>query len=112
MFNAKILISVVPVRGDPWRTDKKTELKIDFRTHGIPQAAVEQEDERTSGIKRLVHEVKTHPNKGASIEDLQKTCTYNAFSEESKKVNHNLGNVEYFELCEKEASSTALVGLV
>ena len=41
--------------------------KIDFRVQGFPHAAVVQEDERTRGIRRLVHQVKNHPNKGALI---------------------------------------------
>ena len=64
---------------------------LDFRIQGIPQAAVEQEDERTRGIKRLVHLCKNHPDKSASIKDLQTTGTYNPFSEESKKVIHIFG---------------------
>ena len=74
--------------------------KIDFRVQGFPHAAVVQEDERTRGIRRLVHQVKNHPNKGALIAELKTTCTYNPFREQSKKKNHNLVCVEYFELCE------------
>ena len=44
--------------------------------------------------------IKIHSNQSVLIKDLQKTDAYNPFSEESQKVIHNLGNVEYFELCE------------
>ena len=44
--------------------------------------------------------IEIHLNQSAPIKGLQKADTYNPFSEESKKVIHNLGNVEYFELCE------------
>ena len=33
--------------------EEETELNIDFRIQGIPQVAVEQEDDRTRGIKKL-----------------------------------------------------------
>ena len=78
----------------------KTELKIDFRTKDIPHAAFEQEDERIRETRRLVHQVKNHSSNDALIEDLQKNCTNNSFSEESKKIIHNLGNVECFRMCE------------
>ena len=67
--------------GETVADEEKTELEIDFRIQGIPQAAVEQEDERTRGIERLVHLIKNHSNQSAS------------FSTESKKVIHNLENV-------------------
>ena len=79
--------------------EEKTELEIDFRIQGFPQFAVEHEDERTRGIRRSLHLVKNHPNKGA-LTEVQKTCAYNPFREESEKVIHNLGNVDYLQLCE------------
>ena len=47
--------------------DEETELKINFRIQGGPQAAVEKEDERTRGSRRLVHPFKNHPNQDALI---------------------------------------------
>ena len=61
--------------------EEKEELKIDFRIQGIPQAVVEQEEDRTRGIKRWVLLIRNHADKSASIEDLLKTDTYNPFSE-------------------------------
>ena len=55
---------------------------------------------KTRLIKRLVHQVRNHPNKNALIADLLNNHTYNPFSEESKKMIHNMGNVEGFELRE------------
>ena len=60
-------------------------------------------------MSALVHLVKNHPDKSALIKDLQIPDTNNPFSEESKKVLHNLGNVEYFELCEI-SSKTHCIG--
>ena len=45
-------------------------------------------------------QVKNHPNKDALIADVQYNRTYNPFSEKSKQMIHNVGNVECFELCE------------
>ena len=77
------------------------EHKIDFRIQGIPHAAVEQEeDDGIRLIRRLVHQVKNHPNKDALIADLQSNRTYNPFSKESRQMLHTMGNVECSELCE------------
>ena len=52
----------------------KTELKIDCRIQGIPQAAAR-------GIQRIGHLIKNLPDKSALIKDLQTICTCNPFSE-------------------------------
>ena len=53
------------------------EPKIDLRIQGTPHAAVEQEeDSRPRLIGRLVHAVMHHPNKDASIADLQSKHPY------------------------------------
>ena len=33
--------------------EEQKELRIDFRVQGIPQAAAEQDDERTRGLERI-----------------------------------------------------------
>ena len=77
------------------------EPKIDIRIQGLPHAAVEQdEDDRIPLIGSLVRPVKNHPNEDGLIAHRQNNRTYNAFSEEPKKMIHNMGNVECFELCE------------
>ena len=48
----------------------------------------------------MSHVLKNQSKEAALITDLQKTDTLNPFSEESKKIIHNLGNVELFELYE------------
>ena len=52
-FNTKIIISVEPTLGD--LDEGKMEPNIDFRIHGIPHAAVEQEeDDRTRLIGMII----------------------------------------------------------
>ena len=46
---------------------------------------------------KSIHYASTAPNKDASTADLQSDRTHNLFSEESKQMIHNLGNVECFE---------------
>ena len=55
----------------------KIEPNIDLRVHGLPHAAVEQEeDDRIRLFRRFVHQVQNHPNKDALIADLQSNLTY------------------------------------
>ena len=67
--------------------------------------AVYQDEDRTKRIRRLAHILKNPSKDKALITDLQKTDTFNPFSEESKKIIHNLGSVKYFELCEVSAKT-------
>ena len=73
----------------------------------VPQTAVDQGEDRTRGIKRSAHIIIFRSKEKALIRDLQKTDTFNPFYEESKRVIHNLGNVDCLDLCEI-SSKTAL----
>ena len=98
-FNAKINHQRGTSRLVP--DDGMMEPIIDFAIQGIPHAAVEQdEDDRTRLIRRIVHQVMNHLKKEALIAILQNNRTCSPLSEESKKMNHNMGNVECFQLCE------------
>ena len=70
----------------PVADERKMEPKIDIRIQGIPHAAVEQEDERTREVRRLVHQVKNHPKRGSLVKHLQKICTYIPFSEQHSQL--------------------------
>ena len=92
--------------GKPVADEEKKEFKIDLRVQGIPQKkAVYQDEDRTRRIKRLAHMLQNQSKEKALIRDLQKTDTFNPVSEESEKIIHNLGNVEYFQLCEVSAKT-------
>ena len=74
--------------------------KVDHRIQGRPHAAVQQgDDARSQFISNLVYQIQNHPNKDALIADLQQNQSYNPFFEKSKKMIHDMGNVEYFEMC-------------
>ena len=51
-------------------------------------------------VQELVNRIETHPHRAALHADLQQNNVYNPFSENSKKMILELGNVELFELCE------------
>ena len=64
------------------------EVVIDFRVSGLVHAVVKQAE--NSRVRELVKK----------IADLQQSNAYNPFSEKSKNMIQDMGNVEQFELCE------------
>ena len=74
------------------------EVDIDFRVSGLPHSVVKQAE--NSRVRELVKKIKSHPHRRALQADLQQNNAHNPFSEKSKKMIKDMGNVEPFELCE------------
>ena len=74
------------------------EVDIDFRTSGLPHAVVKQAENLR--VRELVKKIESHPHRQDLQADLQQNNAYNPFSEKSKKMIRDMGNVELFELCE------------
>ena len=74
------------------------EVDIDCRVSGLPHAVVGQAE--NSRVPELVKKIENHPHRQALQADLQQSNAYNPFSEKSKKMIKDVGNVEIFELCE------------
>ena len=76
------------------------EVDIDFRTPGLPHSVVKQVDNYR--VRELVKKIENHPHRQDLQADLQQNNAYNPFSEKSKKMMEDMGNVELFELFETE----------
>ena len=74
------------------------EIDTDFRVSGLPHAVVKQAE--NSRVRELVKKIESHPHRQDLQADLQQGNAYNPFSEKSKKMIRDMGNVELFELCE------------
>ena len=74
------------------------EVDIDFRVSGLPHAVLKQAE--NSRVRMLVKKIENHPHRQDLQADLQQNNAYNHFSEKSKKMIEDMGNVELFELCE------------
>ena len=74
------------------------EVDIDFRVSGLPHAVVKQAE--NSRDRDLVNKIESHTHRQDLQADLQQSNAYNPFSEKSKKLIQDMGNVELFELCE------------
>ena len=72
------------------------EVDIDFRIHRLPHSVVEQAENYR--VRELVKQIENHPHRQALQHDLRQNNAYNPFSEKSKKMIEDMGNVELFEL--------------
>ena len=77
---------------------QREEIDIDFRVSGLPRAVVKQAE--NFRVRELVKKIESHPHRRALQADLHQNDAYNPFSEESKVMIREMGNVELFEPCE------------
>ena len=88
-----------PVSGQPTSLfTQLEEIDIDFRVSGLPHAVVKQAE--NFRVRELVKKNESHPHGDALQADLQRNNIYNPFSDNSKAMIREIGNVELFELCE------------
>ena len=73
---------------------------------GLPHAVVKQAE--NFRVRELVKKIESHPHREALQADLQKHNANNPFSDESKAMIREMGNVELFELCETIPKSAML----
>ena len=74
------------------------EIDIDFRVSGLPHAVVKQAE--NFRVLELVKNIESHPHREALQANLHQNNVYNPFSNNSKAMIREMGNVELFELCE------------
>ena len=77
---------------------QREEIDIDFRVSGLPHAVVKQAEKFR--VREPVKKIESHPHREALQADLQQNNVYNPFSDNSKAMVREMGNVELFELCE------------
>ena len=77
---------------------QREEMDIDFRVPGLPHAVVKQAE--NFRVRELVKKTESHPHRETLQADLQQNNAYNPFSDDSKAMIREMGNVELFDLCE------------
>ena len=85
-----------PVGGQPFT--QLEEIDIDFRVPGLSHAVVKEAEHLR--VQELVKKIESRRHREALQADLQQNNVYNPFSNNSKAMIRELGNVELFELCE------------
>ena len=86
---------------------QREEIYIDFRVSGLPHAVVKQAE--NFRVRELVKKIESHPHQEALQADLQQNNVYNPFSDDSKAMIREMGNVELFELCEEIPNNSAML---
>ena len=84
-----------PVSGKEFTLE---ELDIDFWVPGLSHAVVKEAEHFR--VQELVKKIESHPHREALQADLQQNIVYKQFSNNSKAMIRELGNVELFELSE------------
>ena len=85
------------------------EQDMDFKIPGVPHSTVKQL--QSASVRELIQKIENHPNRHALQRDLQQSQSFNPFSQESKQMIHEVGNIELCELLDMEPKAQCKVCL-
>ena len=85
------------------------EEDVDFNIPGVPHSTVKQL--QSTSVRELIQKIENHPNGHALQRDLQQSQSFNPFSQESKEMIHEVGNIELGELLDMEPKTQCKVCL-
>ena len=85
------------------------EEDIDFNIPGLPHSAVKQL--HGASVRDLIQKIENHPHRHALQRDLQHRQQFNPFSQESKDMTRDVGNIELCELLDVEPKAQCKVCL-
>ena len=85
------------------------EEDIDFNIPGQPHSNVKQL--HSASVRELIQKIESHPHRHALQRDLQQSQPFDPFSQESKQMIHEVGNIELCELLDTEPRTQCTVCL-
>ena len=88
---------------------KINEEDVDFNIPGLPHSTVKQL--HSASVRALIQKIENHPNRHALQRDLQQSQSFNPFSQESKEMIHEVGNIDLCELLDMEPKAQCKVCL-
>ena len=88
---------------------ERIEEDMDFKIPGLPHSAVKQL--QSASVRELIQKIENHPNRHALQRDLRQSQSFNPFSQESKQMIHEVGNIELCELLDTEPKAQCKVCL-
>ena len=88
---------------------KINEEDIDFNIPRLPHSTVKQL--QSASVRELIQKIENHPNRHALQRDLQQSQSFNPFSQESKDMIREVGNIELCELLDMEPKAQCKVCL-
>ena len=80
-----------------------------FKIPGLPHSTVKQL--HSASVPELIQKIENHPHRHALQRDLQQSQSFNPLSQESKKMIHEVGNIELCELLDTEPKTKCKVCL-
>ena len=88
---------------------ERIEEDVDFQIPGLPHSIVKQL--QSASVRELIQKIENHPNRHALQRDLQQSQSLNPFSQESKQMIHEVGNIELCDLLDTEPKTQCKVCL-
>ena len=88
---------------------ERIEEDMDFKIQGPPHSIVKQL--KNANGRELIQKMENHPNRHPLQRDLQQSQSFNPFSQESKEMIHEVGNIELCELLDTEPKTQCKVFL-
>ena len=88
---------------------ERIEEDMDFKIPGLPHSTVKQL--QSAFVRELIQKIENHPNRHALQRDPQQNQSFNSFSQESKQMIHEVGNIELCELLDMEPKTRCKVCL-
>ena len=85
------------------------EANMDFIIPGLPHSVVKHAQSTT--VRELIQKIENHPHRHALQLDLRQKQSFNLFSQESKQMIRDVGNIELCELLETEPKTQCKVCL-
>ena len=82
---------------------------MDFKIPGLPHSIVKHA--QSASVREMIQKIENHPNRHALQRDLQQSQSLNPFSQESKQMIHEVGNIELCELLDTEPKTHCKVCL-
>ena len=100
---------ITTLNSDNELTRERIEEDMDFKIPGLPLSTVKQL--QSASVRELIQKIENHPNRHALQRDLQQSQSFNPFSQESKQMIHEVGNIELCELLDMEPKTQCKVRL-
>ena len=82
---------------------------IDFNIPRLPHSTVKQL--HSASARELIQKIENHPHRHALQRELQQSQSFNPFSQESKQMIHEVGNIELCELLDVEPKAQCKICL-
>ena len=85
------------------------EVDMDFRIPGLPHSVVKYA--QSTSVRQLIQKIENHPDRHALQQDLRQNQSFNPVNRESKQMIQDVGNIEIYELLEREPKTQCTVSL-